>query len=72
MSTNGKEETIALVELAFHILSVNYSLEFADLRHLLRKSRTGDPPEAIATNDAMWQAIGDVALGKSPKHMRSG
>jgi hypothetical protein len=65
-------EAITLIDLAFYLLGQNYNLEFTDLRHILRKSRNDEADETKAANEAMWQAISDVALGRSPKPTPSG
>lgn len=53
----------ALTDLAFLLLSANYALEFADVRHLLFLE-SGDRAEA---NAGVWAAVSAVALGRAPK-----
>jgi hypothetical protein len=62
----GADEANALLALAWELLSRNYALAPADLGRLL-PLRPNDE-----TNNAMWQAIVDVALGRAPKLTASG
>jgi hypothetical protein len=64
------EEAVALADLAYDLLSRNYSLSFADCRPLLRLAAAGDP--GAAGSDAMWSEIADVAMGRGPKPTPAG
>lgn len=62
----GLEETNLLLNLAWDLLQRNYALEAAEAYYLL-PVRTNDE-----ANAAMWEAIVDVILGRSPKPTASG
>jgi hypothetical protein len=51
--------------MAHRLLARNYTLEFDDMRYLLRIKLEGDPE--VEANRAMWAALADVCLGNAPK-----
>ena len=50
----------ALTDLAFHLLSQNYAIEYSDMRHLLWLDKEGSAPPVL-------HEIAAVALGRAPK-----
>lgn len=57
----GAEEAVALFDVAFYLLSLNYNLSIEDTRHILRRAAVGSA-DSVRSMD-MWSAISDLALG---------
>ena len=64
-ATSGVEEILALVEIAYFLIRLNYNLTFEAAAPLLRVVRPGGKGEA--ENQEMWRRVAEVALGRDPK-----
>jgi hypothetical protein len=65
-ATDGYDQIVALLVLAVDLLMRNYSLDDGAIGQLLPRI-LGDE-----ANDAMWEAVRDVALGVGPKATPAG
>lgn len=68
----GIPEAVAVFELAYYLLQINYRITFGDAAAILLRAEDEAPAQEQAENKAMWDAILEVALGRVPKPIVGG